>query len=99
MEVRRVDPDDEAAFELALPQDHPHEAWQWATLVLREHRGHRLGLAVKLANLDYLATCVPEVRVVTTGNARENGQMIALNDMLGFEVVADGTFWQKERGT
>jgi len=22
--------------------------------------------------------------------------MIAVNDMLGFEVVADGTFWQKE---
>jgi hypothetical protein len=39
------------------------------------------------------------VRVVTTGNARENGPMIALNDMLGFEVVADGTFWQKERVT
>jgi GNAT superfamily N-acetyltransferase len=88
-----------AFSELALPQDHPHEAWQWATLVLREHRGHRLGLAVKLANLDYLATFVPEVRVVTTGNARENGPMIALNDMLGFEVVADGTFWQKERVT
>jgi GNAT superfamily N-acetyltransferase len=88
-----------AFSELALPHDHPLEAWQWATLVLREHRGHRLGLAVKLANLDYLATSVPGVRVVTTGNARENVPMITLNDMLGFEVVADGTFWQKERVT
>jgi GNAT superfamily N-acetyltransferase len=85
-----------AFSELALPQDHPSQAWQWSTLVLEEHRGHRLGLAVKLANLDYLAASVPEVRVVTTGNARENAPMIAVNDMLGFAVVADGTFWQKE---
>jgi GNAT superfamily N-acetyltransferase len=85
-----------AFSELVLPQDHPHEAWQWATLVLREHRGHRLGLAVKLANLDLLAATAPEARVVTTGNAQENAPMIAVNDMLGFEVVATGTFWQKE---
>jgi GNAT superfamily N-acetyltransferase len=84
-----------AYSELALPRDHPVEAWQWATLVLREHRGHRLGLAVKLANLDYLAATAPAVRVVITGNAQENAPMIAVNDMLGFEVVATGTFWQK----
>jgi hypothetical protein len=88
-----------AFSELALPQDHPSEAWQWATLVLREHRGRRLGLAVKLANLDHLAAAFPEVRVITTGNAGENAPMIAVNDMLGFEVAADGTFWQKELDT
>ena len=88
-----------AFSELVLPQDHPHEAWQWATLVLREHRGHRLGLAVKLANLDLLATTAPEANVVITGNAQGNAPMIAVNDMLGFQVVATGTFWQKELGT
>jgi GNAT superfamily N-acetyltransferase len=85
-----------AFSELALPRDHPDEAWQWATLVLREHRGHRLGLAVKLANLDYLEANFPEVRLVITNNAQENAPMIAVNEMLGFEVVATGTFWQKE---
>jgi GNAT superfamily N-acetyltransferase len=85
-----------AFSELILPQDHPQEAWQWATLVLREHRGHRLGLAVKLTNLDLLASAAPEVRVVITGNAQQNAPMIAVNDVLGFEVVATGTFWQKE---
>jgi GNAT superfamily N-acetyltransferase len=84
-----------AYTELALPLDHPGEAWQWATIVLREHRGHRLGLAVKLANLDVLAAAAPAVKVVITGNAQENAPMIAVNDMLGFEVVATGTFWQK----
>jgi GNAT superfamily N-acetyltransferase len=85
-----------AFSELVLPLDHPHEAWQWATLVLREHRGHRLGLAVKLANLDFLASTAPEATVVITGNAQENAPMIAVNDVLGFQVVATGTFWQKE---
>jgi GNAT superfamily N-acetyltransferase len=85
-----------AFSELVLPRDHPHEAWQWATLVLREHRGHRLGLAVKLANLDFLASTAPEANIVITGNAQENAPMIAVNDMLGFEVVATGSFWQKE---
>jgi GNAT superfamily N-acetyltransferase len=85
-----------AFSEFALPLDHPAEAWQWATLVLREHRGRRLGLAVKLANLDFLADQAPDVRVVITGNAQENAPMIAVNDMLGFEVAATGTFWQKQ---
>jgi hypothetical protein len=84
-----------AYSELALPRDHPMEAWQWVTIVLREHRGHRLGLAVKLANLDSLAAAAPAVTLITTGNAQENAPMIAVNDMLGFEVVATGTFWQK----
>jgi hypothetical protein len=53
-------------------------------------------LALKLANLDHLAASVREVRVITTSNARENAPMIAVNDMLGFEVVAEGTFWQKD---
>ena len=84
-----------AFSELALPQDHPGEAWQLSTLVLREHRGHRLGLAVKLANLESLEASFPAVTLVVTGNAEENAPMIAVNEMLGFEVVADGTFWQK----
>jgi GNAT superfamily N-acetyltransferase len=87
-----------AFSELALPLDHPLEAWQFSTLVLREHRGHRLGLAVKLANLDQLAAAAPGVAVVITGNAQENAPMIAVNEMLGFEVVAKGTYWRKEIG-
>jgi GNAT superfamily N-acetyltransferase len=85
-----------AFSELALPQDHPSEAWQLSTLVLREHRGHRLGLAVKLATLESLGASLPAVTLVVTGNAQENAPMIAVNEMLGFEVVANGTFWQKQ---
>jgi GNAT superfamily N-acetyltransferase len=82
--------------ELAISGDHPYEAWQWATLVLREHRGHRLGLALKLANLDNVAAACPEARLIITGNAQENAPMIAVNEMMGFEVVATTTFWRKD---
>ena len=84
-----------AFTDLAVAARRPYEAWQWSTLVLREHRGHRLGLAVKLANLDFLASAHPGARLVITGNAAVNAPMIAVNDLMGFEVVATGTFWQK----
>jgi GNAT superfamily N-acetyltransferase len=84
-----------AFSELVLPRDHPSEAWQWSTLVLREHRGRRLGLAVKLANLEALSTASAQVEVVITNTAQENLPMIAVNDLLGFRADAASTFWQK----
>jgi GNAT superfamily N-acetyltransferase len=84
-----------AFSEIAVPE-HRTEGWQWATLVLREHRGHRLGLAVKLANLDYLTTTVPTVRLLTTSNAAENAPMIDVNRAMGFEEVAEQTVWLKD---
>jgi GNAT superfamily N-acetyltransferase len=87
-----------AFSEIAIPEARPTEGWQWATLVLREHRGHRLGLAVKLANLAYLETTFPSVRRIVTGNAQENKPMIAVNEMMGFEVAATETLWQKVVG-
>jgi GNAT superfamily N-acetyltransferase len=80
---------------LVIAERRPTEAWQWATVVLHEHRGHRLGLAVKLANLDFLATVLPTARHVITSNAAVNGPMIAVNDKMGFEIDAVGAFWQK----
>jgi GNAT superfamily N-acetyltransferase len=84
-----------AFTEIALPDDPPTEGWQWATLVMREHRGHRLGLAVKLANLDYVSATYPTVRRIITGNAQENAPMIAVNEAMGFVVEANQTMWQK----
>ncbi len=84
-----------ACTELLLGADSPEQAWQMLTVVHPEHRGHRLGLAVKLANLDELARRAPDVRLVVTGNAAVNAPMIAVNDMMGFEVAGEGHFWQK----
>ena len=85
-----------ACTELCLGADSPGQAWQMLTVVDPEHRGHRLGLAVKLANLDLLAARAPAVRLVVTGNASVNAPMIAVNEMMGFEVASEGNFWQKD---
>jgi GNAT superfamily N-acetyltransferase len=87
-----------ALSELLVAPEAPRQAWQLITVVHPEHRGHRLGLAVKLANLEALAAREPTVRVVITGNASVNTPMIAVNDMLGFVVASEGCFWQKRLG-
>jgi GNAT superfamily N-acetyltransferase len=84
-----------ATTELSVSRDSPGEAWQQITVVHPDHRGHRLGLAVKLANLDLLAERAPDVRILQTGNASVNKPMIAVNEMMGFEVFSEGAFWQK----
>ena len=72
-----------AFTDLQVPRDQPQRASQAGTLVLREHRGHRLGALVKAAVLRQLAD-LPEVRRVTTYNAEDNAPMVAVNDALGF---------------
>ena len=63
-------------------------ATQWATLVRRDHRGHRLGAAVKVANLRRLQETRPDIVDVVTQNAEVNAQMIGINEKLGFKAVA-----------
>ena len=62
----------------------PQRLFQWDTLVLREHRGRRLGLALKVAAAEEAARRWPEARAVSTWNAASNGPMIAVNEALGF---------------
>jgi GNAT superfamily N-acetyltransferase len=85
-----------ACTEIYLADDTPDQSWQLETVVHPDHRGHRLGLAVKIANLDVLAREAPDVRLIVTGNAAVNAPMIAVNDMMGFEIAGQGSFWQKQ---
>jgi GNAT superfamily N-acetyltransferase len=62
-------------------------AYQWGTLVRPEHRGHRLGLAVKVANLRQLQRARPDLAQVVTWNAEVNSHMIGVNEELGFVPV------------
>lgn len=64
------------------------------TLVAAEHRGHRLGLRTKLANLEQLAAAHPQVRAVDTWNADENRWMIAINEAVGYVPIARVTDWE-----
>ncbi|GAA4916208.1 acetyltransferase (GNAT) family protein [Stackebrandtia albiflava] len=60
---------------------------QWITLVSPKHRGHKLGMRVKLENHRQLRAARPEVKTVGTGNADVNAHMIAINEALGFRTV------------
>lgn len=66
------------------------------TVVLKEHRGHRLGLLVKTENLRQLMSIAPERTYIQTWNAGENAWMWAINERLGFREHAGVGLWQKE---
>ena len=74
----------------------PDRAYQWGTLVLRADRGHRLGLAVKIANLQLLQRERPDLRQVLTFNAEINAHMIGVNERLGFTPVSRLGEFQKK---
>jgi GNAT superfamily N-acetyltransferase len=82
--------------EIAVPMGAPESVWQHDTLVMEEHRGHGLGFAVKLANVRELERQFPTARSVSTWNAAENAPMIAVNEEMGFEVVAHSNYWFKK---
>jgi GNAT superfamily N-acetyltransferase len=63
-----------------------HHVDQWATIVDPRHRGHRLGLAIKVAHLRAMVAAFPDKTVVDTSNAETNAPMVAVNEALGFEV-------------
>ena len=71
---------------LAAPRDNP-DGHQWGTFVHREHRGHRLGLAVKVAGLRAVQRTSPHLTRVITQNAETNRWMIAINEELGYRPV------------
>lgn len=74
--------------ELAIPAADRVNAYQWDTLVLRGHRGHRLGLAMKVANLRAAAEDLAPRALVHTWNAVENSPMIVVNERMGFRLAA-----------
>ena len=81
---------------MGIPLDAPERAYQWDTLVLKEHRGHRLGTLVKLACLQRLSDESPTTRFISTWNAEENAPMIRVNDALGARVNGQLVNWQKK---
>ena len=64
-------------------------------VVARAHRGNRLGLAVKTANLRELARVDPGRRHVETMNAEDNPWMVQINIDLGFEVIEEALMLRK----
>jgi GNAT superfamily N-acetyltransferase len=85
-----------ALTEIGLEAAPPEIAYQWATIVLPSHRGHRLGMLVKLANLEFLRTSRPLVEMVNTWNAGINDHMVGINEAIGFRAVERWREWQLE---
>ena len=76
-----------AVTSVEADQDNPEWGYQLITAVTRKHRGHRLGLLVKTAMLDWLAEAEPAMARIITGNAAINRYMIAINVALGYELL------------
>jgi len=96
--VARHDPSGQvvALTDIGVTTALPEIAYQWATIVLPSHRGHRLGMLVKLANLTYLRASRPEVRTLNTWNAAINDHMVGINEAIGFRAVERWREWQLE---
>jgi GNAT superfamily N-acetyltransferase len=92
------------AFSVALRGDEPVAfsyvvsqsegvGYTWMTAVARAHRGHGLGLAVKVRALR--AANAIGLRQVLTNNDPDNGPMLAINRRLGFRDLPARVWFRK----
>jgi RimJ/RimL family protein N-acetyltransferase len=83
---------------VVVEEERPQIGHQHDTSVVREHRGHRIGLLLKSAMLLWLAEDEPPLATVDTWNAQSNDYMIAVNDRLGYRVLGRGVQYQRRLG-
>jgi RimJ/RimL family protein N-acetyltransferase len=82
--------------------DPADQAWahQMLTGVTSKHRGHRLGLLVKVAMVEWLRAAEPAVERIQTWNAESNRYMIAVNEALGYTILGrPGNWWRLDVAT
>ncbi|MEV8253573.1 GNAT family N-acetyltransferase [Rhodoglobus sp. NPDC076762] len=81
---------------LIVPQQLELAVLQDNTIVLGEHRGHRLGNLLKVLNLAHLERVAPGHPSVITYNAEENRPMLSVNEAVGFVPIGYESAWKKE---
>lgn len=79
--------------ELRVPVELSRPVSQGDTIVMREHRGHRLGMLLKTGNLERMQREHPGHPSVTTFNAEENRRMLDVNEAVGFVPVGYEGAW------
>ncbi|MDR2998908.1 MAG: GNAT family N-acetyltransferase [Microbacterium sp.] len=82
--------------ELAIGPDDAGVTHQYDTLVLSDHRGHRLGMLVKTAGLLAWHERYPNSPRVITYNSEQNRPMLSINEDIGFTAFAYEGAWKKE---
>ncbi len=80
---------------VAVEDERPAIGHQHDTSVVREHRGHRLGVLLKAGMLRWLAEAEPQLETVDTWNAESNDHMIGVNEQLGYRVLGRGLQFQR----
>lgn len=95
--AEHIDSGELVAFnELVIGADASAASHQEDTLVLKEHRGHKLGQLVKCAGLTtWHGEFAPQSPKVITYNAEENRPMLDINEAIGFAPVAYNGAWKK----
>lgn len=93
-----IAPDGTAAgvTEILVSDHRPQLGLQGGTLVAKEHRGHRLGIAMKVFNHRAVRRAHPDCVHLLTGNADVNEAMNAVNDRLGYRTVERMVAMQKD---
>ncbi|GAA2109678.1 GNAT family N-acetyltransferase [Microlunatus panaciterrae] len=64
----------------------PEFAYQGDTAVSRKHRGHRLGLLLKIDMMRWMAEVEPQFTVIETWNHADNTFMINVNEAIGYRL-------------
>ena len=64
----------------------PQFGFQADTAVARHHRGHRLGLLLKIDMMRWLAAAEPQLKIIETWNNVDNAFMINVNEALGYRL-------------
>jgi GNAT superfamily N-acetyltransferase len=83
---------------VGVEHERPWLSVQFDTSVVRAHRGHRLGLLLKIGMLRWLAAEEPQLRIIDTDNAATNHHMIAVNDAIGYKVIGSKLEYQVKLG-
>jgi GNAT superfamily N-acetyltransferase len=80
---------------VVVDPERPELGEQHDTSVLGNHRGHRLGLLLKVEMNLWLLDAEPQLASIDTWNAESNGHMIGVNELLGYRVMGREVEFQR----